>query len=405
MKKSIFLVAILLCQGQIENFIPQLNILDELIVIIFIILAIYKIIICKKALRLYQIEKFMIFSLCLYISIGLISNYKSEILINNIDILRSLFLSLKAFIVYFFCRIYFQNINLNTRYLEKIYYFLIKVIYFYVGIIIINYFFNFLKPWDNRFGFIKIVSVGFSHPAEFDFFIVSISSLILFLSCILEKNINYFKKLIIPLTFLILSSGRIKALVYFLIFVIAYFIILKNRRMKFIYIIPIIPIVAYIAHDRFISQIINSKSARGNLYKTSLEIGKDFFPLGSGFGTFGTEMSRVKYSSLYYIYGISGIYGLRPDYPAFITDTYWPAVIGEVGFLGLILMIGITFGLIKLCISITRNNMLKLGVVSLLGYGIFASVADSIFTTYRGVAIMIITSFMISFISKINRKV
>ena len=405
MKKSIFLIAILLCQGQIENFVPQLNILDELIVMIFIILAIYRIIICKRILKLYKIEKIMIFSLFLYIVIGLISNFKSEVLINNVDILKSLFLSLKAFIVYFFCRAYFQSINYNKSYLEKIYYFLIKIIYLYVGVIIINYFINFLKPWDSRFGVIKTVSVGFSHPAEFDFFIISISSLILFLSCILEKNINCFKKLIIPLIFLVLSSGRTKAVVYFLIFSIAYFIILKNKRMKFIYIVPIIPIALYIAQDRFISQMINLKSARGNLYRTSLEICKDFFPLGSGFGTFATEMSRIKYSPLYYKYGISGIYGLRPDYPAFMTDTYWPAVIGEVGFLGLILMLGIILGVVKLCISIPRSNMLKLGVLSLMGYGIFASIADSIFTTYRGVAIMVITAFMISFVSKINREV
>jgi len=75
--------------------------------------------------------------------------------------------------------------------------------------------------------------------------------------------------------------------------------------------------------------------ARVALYRGSLAVARDYFPLGAGMGRYGSFMSRVEYSPLYQQYGLSDVYGLRPRNPIFVTDTFWPQILGETGALGL----------------------------------------------------------------------
>ena len=72
------------------------------------------------------------------------------------------------------------------------------------------------------------------------------------------------------------------------------------------------------------------------LYATSVDVARDYFPLGAGLGRYGSPMSRVDFSPLYAHYGLDRIWGLTPDYDAFITDTFWPQILGEIGLFGLI---------------------------------------------------------------------
>lgn len=72
------------------------------------------------------------------------------------------------------------------------------------------------------------------------------------------------------------------------------------------------------------------------LYTTSVQIATEHFPLGVGLGRFGSPMSRVEFSPIYAQYGLDRIYGLTPVYSAYITDTFWPHILGEIGVVGLL---------------------------------------------------------------------
>lgn len=72
------------------------------------------------------------------------------------------------------------------------------------------------------------------------------------------------------------------------------------------------------------------------LYTTSVQIASEHFPLGVGLGRFGSPMSRVEFSPVYAEYGLDRIYGLTPVYTAYITDTFWPHILGEIGVVGLL---------------------------------------------------------------------
>ena len=82
--------------------------------------------------------------------------------------------------------------------------------------------------------------------------------------------------------------------------------------------------------------------ARTTFYYTAIKILADYFPLGSGLGSFGSEAAARYYSPLYYKYGVDSVYGMSPlDYGEssnFLVDTFYP-ILAEFGVIGIILYI------------------------------------------------------------------
>jgi len=109
--------------------------------------------------------------------------------------------------------------------------------------------------------------------------------------------------------------------------------------------IPFIGFFFSIVFFQIISQTISaryegyvvSNSVRGMLYGVSAEIATDYFPLGTGAGTFASAPSRtVYYSDIYHQYGLSRYYGASPYSSSYLMDTWWPKVLGESGLFGLL---------------------------------------------------------------------
>jgi O-antigen ligase len=94
---------------------------------------------------------------------------------------------------------------------------------------------------------------------------------------------------------------------------------------------------------------------RQRLYDTSWKIGRDEFPLGVGPGRFASSTSGRYYSDVYDDYNLSERYGLSRDEPAFVSDTSWPAILGEGGWLGLVFFGG---GLALLLVRLMRLERL-----------------------------------------------
>ena len=80
--------------------------------------------------------------------------------------------------------------------------------------------------------------------------------------------------------------------------------------------------------------LMGTGSARAMLTLASPFIAWDHFPTGSGWATFGSFFSAEPYSPIYGMYRMAGIWGLSPDYNAFVADTYWPMIIAQTGFIG-----------------------------------------------------------------------
>jgi hypothetical protein len=96
------------------------------------------------------------------------------------------------------------------------------------------------------------------------------------------------------------------------------------------------------------------------MYLASFKIFGDYFPFGCGLGSFGSIPSLMgDYSIIYYKYGISDIEPLGPTIVSsgdthMLFDTYWPHIIGELGFGGSIIYFLIWFYPYRLCRKIFR---------------------------------------------------
>lgn len=78
-------------------------------------------------------------------------------------------------------------------------------------------------------------------------------------------------------------------------------------------------------------------TARALFMVTSLDIAKDNFPFGSGFGSFGGQSAVVHDSALFYKYYISHEWYFSEG--LFLTDTFWPKIIAESGWIGCMFML------------------------------------------------------------------
>lgn len=119
--------------------------------------------------------------------------------------------------------------------------------------------------------------------------------------------------------------------------------------------------------------------ARAELMRASVRIAADCSPIGSGFATFGSNVtaSPQYYSPLYYAYGLSTVWGLEPGAADFVSDSFWSTVIAQTGWLGLLLYIAMIAMLFwALCISDARRAP---SVLCCLCYLLISSTSESAF--------------------------
>lgn len=386
-------IFLLIFQGTLENLIG-IGFLDEIILITLFLICLKKILLDRKEIKLYRLEKWIFLCFFCYFIIGVISDITFNIQNDHLFSLTSGFLSIKFILLYYMSRICIPELKIKRKNLRKIYYFLKAILFGYAFVGGLNIIFNFLSYVDIRYG-IKSVPLGFSHVAELDFFAFSIFTLMLFFNSIYKFEKVYSLNFI-PLLIITLVSGRTKALAFFMLLLALYFMLNVTGKIKIKYFLYISPIIIWIGYDRIIKNLFSSKEARGVLLRTSIEIAKDFFPLGSGFGTFATYFSTTRYSPLYYYYGINNVWGISPEKTDFAMDAHWAAITAESGFIGLIFYLIAILLLFILLFKFKVEPKVKLAMTSLLLYCIIASTADSIFTSYRGGAVFIIITFFIN---------
>lgn len=402
MKFNISIIIILLFQGSIENIIPIMNYFDEFLIIILVIRILFMMM-KRKNVKISKNHLVIIFFICLYLTVGIVSNMNSKFLVEFKAYLSSGILSMKFVIIFILSSMAFKDMKVNFEYLKLFYRFLNIILNIYGVLLIINIPTNIFKSWGIRYGIITTVSAGFSHPAELDFLAISIMVIQTFLIEVLKKDKKkyifiYFKVLII-----IILTGRIKSIAFFVLFVTI--VGISNYRKKLTkkqLILPIF-IILYIAKERIISELLEINSVRGTLLTTGIKIAKDYFPIGSGFGTFGSDTSRKIYSPIYFIYEINKKYGLSRKWPAYITDSHWASIIGETGVIGTSIYICILYLISKQIFENGKKFINKISICSLWVYGLMSSISDTILISYRGVALIVITNFIMAIVNNIEK--
>lgn len=137
----------------------------------------------------------------------------------------------------------------------------------------------------------------------------------------------------------IFLAAKSPSLVFSLMFVFLFFYFKRHKRLNAPIIIIMLVGILLIGRYQINTYLMNEDAARHLFFKYSAVTANNYFPLGSGFGTYGSAEAAKNYSSLYYLYGFNKSWGMSPEYGSFLTDTYWPQLIGQFGWIGFGLMI------------------------------------------------------------------
>lgn len=201
-----------------------------------------------------------------------------------------------------------------------------------------------------------------------------------------------------------LLSIRAKFFAEFVLWLFIAFFMKKRIKfnISFLLICPFLIYIIYkINYDKIMQYTVNGVeegAARTYLYITSLDVFKDFFPLGPGFGTFATDSAAKYYSPLNYHYGLNNIYGLNPDDDvtgtSFYSDTFYP-LLAQFGIIGAILFFLFIKKRWQEGSSIENDQKYKLFIFC-FAYILIQCIAENTFTGANGVPIMLILGLSLS---------
>ena len=356
--KEIFIIICCLVfyfQEILQRKVQLLSLFDEVLVVFLLILYIIRL---TNTKRINKNNLRIIILLMLLILVGIMGNRIHRYQLNYKPIILDIFSTCKVFIMCVTANS-FMNSNIKK---ERIIHILATITRIIVLIATVCCLISLVKnigmsKGEIRYG-IRSFSFIYSNPGMFA---MSIYMYLLIQTMDLKYNSSSLKrKFFIVLTILVwISTLRTRGFIFILIYIIMYinYILGKKIKIKW-YWVPIILIISLLiaksSFYKYFGEI--SSSARKVFLFTSIKVAKDFFPIGAGFATFGTDMAAKYYSRLYYKYDFDIIHGLDPRNPIFAHDTYWPAILGQFGIIGFILVLYIVYNSFHLIYESSKEN-------------------------------------------------
>lgn len=381
-------------QSPLERFSSVFSYIDEgVIVVAVLLMVIYK----EKCLSVLKNRKFILAFSCLVIFVlsGLVSNYLYQYQIISLVIL-DLVANLKFYFAIVAGYLILKDSTWDkTKYkLNKL---MVIISYFIFALYMIDCIFN-IWGGQVRHG-IKSAQLIYLHSTY-------LAATIAFICAFLA--VSYKKRNWIPIVLdLIVMSAtlRSKAIVSAACFAFLFWlIIIKKKRLKIwqIIIVTVLGIAVAWKQIAFYYVRLMGASARSIMTITSITILKDFFPLGTGFGTFASHSASVNYSPVYEMYGFSRFWEVSSNNPdAFLDDTFWPIILGQTGIIGSIAYITLLFFIIERCFYIRKDNkILYMSSLFIMAYLLISSMAEPAFNN----SIAIPLGFLLGIIFRVDKR-
>jgi hypothetical protein len=133
----------------------------------------------------------------------------------------------------------------------------------------------------------------------------------------------------------------------------------------------------------------DAPAARTRLLLGSFQVASEHAPFGAGFARYGSYLAGVDYSPEYIKLGFDGVWGLS-NMPglsgAFLTDTQWPVLIGETGWIGAAAFVGFLIAILRTFLRAGKRDEAHLQWIATFGRGAlvvtaFASIGLPVFTS------------------------
>lgn len=121
----------------------------------------------------------------------------------------------------------------------------------------------------------------------------------------------------------------------------------KNQKIDIKTVIPLG--IAGIATSSYqiTSYLLDDKAPRALLIRYGFKTANSFFPFGSGFATYGSSEAAKHYSKLYTLYGWENKWSMGKQNGDALNDNYLATIVGEVGYVGLIIFMSLFINVFK----------------------------------------------------------
>lgn len=394
----VFFLYFFISKDYLEHNLPLLGFADELIVLFSV--PIFILHIRNQNLKL-RIEKDgYVKYVVLFLMIGLWSSFRFFYQDIFSTVIPDAFLCIKFWLALYLGKYIFRNLSLE-KFANKIFRHIKIISSLYLLLIILDWIFHIFRA-DIRYG-LRSTQLMYSHPTVF----ASCCTLLIMILISIRQQITGYLRWLALLLIMLCSTLRSKAFgVAFVIFLICYFVFYRKKKIRvrtFLIFVPLVILLGWEQIEFYFFSSIQSGSARYQLLVNAFRIANDHFPFGAGFGTYASHYSGVNYSPVYSMYGISNIHGLQEGNASFISDSFWPMILGQTGYIGLAMFVlAIIFLFLKIQklkpINISFYAAALCGLVHLL----ITSAAESAFVNPMAIPIAIWMGVLISKIINIS---
>lgn len=220
-----------------------------------------------------------------------------------------------------------------------------------------------LSPENSRYGINAFSIMG--HPST------TCAIIAFIICCLANKPRKNFAWIIISFA-LEIATLRMKAFGFVAAFILTYACTRDNKKIVLKFSMIILVLVG-VAASSIKFYFVDKEASRAQLLNASIEISKDMFPLGSGFASFGSQMSGKFYSDAYIEYNLSNRYGFSKQNNSFIGDGGWATLIAQFGYIGTILFIFILVCIIKDVIGKQTKLDILFPLIGLIEYLLISS--------------------------------
>jgi hypothetical protein len=373
---------------QISSLITNL---DDFIVLILLIILLFK---SVKGFKILKAERTLLLCFGIMLFIGLLASFIFHIQ-PILFALQDMFLCSRFIIAYFAIRAIFSNgisktfvyDNFNTLSCVIAILFFVLTVHDYI-------FTPFFKLTDFRY-FALSTRLFFPDPTY-------LAASCILMICILAASLEEHKSnwvFIIMLSFTTCMTFRTKAIGFIAVFLMLYFIIIKlNIKSKLFFFLVASGTGLYLGYNQIIVYFFtNELSPRKLMFLDSFKLANKYFPLGAGFGTFGSHISAVNYSPLYYMLGYGFLNGMSQGTAAYLNDGFWPIIIGQFGYIALAFFLIVIVSFFVIIFKVQKlNKCVFVALLSLMLYLMISSTAETAFFNPFATVYFILFGILIS---------
>lgn len=252
----------------------------------------------------------------------------------------------------------------------------------YFIMIILNYAGILEFPFaTERYG-LPSIKLFYFHPTVLVFNCVLLLAILISIKSYIHGMNKYF----FLICFIACTSLRSKAFGAVALFVFVYYVVfIYRKKVNFKSLLILIPAILAIAWNQIQFYFFSDKqdeSARFMLMRKAFDIIRDCFPIGTGYGTYACYMSGEHYSPVYYKYGLDNVWGILPGQADFVSDNFWPMVLGQTGILGTIFFVIAVIKLFQQIQTIEKRSLaLYSSALIVLIYVLIDSTSSAAFVT------------------------